>query len=168
MISAGNFFGATGLEGVDGDGIIFEMTPSGTVTTLHSFDGTDGNGPGALVQDTNGIFYGVTSGAQVDNGTIFSLSVGLGAFVKTQPASGKVGMAVRILGNNLTGATSVTFNGTAANFKVVSKTEMTTTVSDGRDYRDGQSDEREGHAQDQHEVCGNAVMRAVGAQFGCF
>jgi uncharacterized protein (TIGR03437 family) len=57
--------------------------------------------------------------------------MGLGAFVETQPGSGKVGTPVRILGNNLTGATSVTFNGTAASFKVVSKTEITTTVPTG-------------------------------------
>ena len=48
-----------------------------------------------------------------------------------QPASGKVGAAVTILGTNLTGATSVTFNGTAAAFKVVSSSEITTTVPAG-------------------------------------
>ena len=61
-------------------------------------------------------------------GTVFSLSVGLGPFVETLPASGKVGTKVTILGNNLTGTTSVTFNGTAATFTVVSSTEITTTV----------------------------------------
>jgi len=42
-----------------------------------------------------------------------------------------VGAAVKILGTNLTGATSVTFNGTAATFTVVSKSEITTTVPAG-------------------------------------
>lgn len=42
-------------------------------------------------------------------GTIFSLSVGLGPFVETQTTSGKVGAAVKILGSDLTGATSVSF-----------------------------------------------------------
>jgi uncharacterized protein (TIGR03437 family) len=42
-----------------------------------------------------------------------------------------VGAAVNILGTNLTGATSVTFNGTAAAFKVVSSSEITTTVPAG-------------------------------------
>jgi uncharacterized protein (TIGR03437 family) len=37
-------------------------------------------------------------------------------------------MAVTILGTNLTGASSVTFNGTAATFTVVSGSEITTTV----------------------------------------
>jgi hypothetical protein len=93
-----------------------------------------------LVQDTNGTFYGTTfkgggtstCGQYSDGcGTVFSLSVGLGPFVDTLPASGKVGKAVRILGTNLTGATSVTFNGTAATFTVKSKSEITTTVPNG-------------------------------------
>jgi uncharacterized protein (TIGR03437 family) len=57
--------------------------------------------------------------------------VGLGAFVETQTTSGKVGAHVKILGTNLTGATSVTFNGTTATFHVVSSSEITTTVPTG-------------------------------------
>jgi hypothetical protein len=55
----------------------------------------------------------------------------LGPFAETLPTSGKVGAAVMILGTDLTGATSVTFNGTAAVFKVVSSSEITTTVPTG-------------------------------------
>jgi hypothetical protein len=47
------------------------------------------------------------------------------------PNSGKVGATVTILGNNLTGATAVSFNGTDATFTVVSKTEITATVPTG-------------------------------------
>ncbi|HYA23881.1 MAG TPA: IPT/TIG domain-containing protein, partial [Terriglobales bacterium] len=111
------------------------------LTTLHSFDGTDGLGPiGALVQATDGDFYGTTSwGGASHNcaapaggcGTVFSLAVGLGPFVKTLPTSGKVGTSVIILGNGLTGSTAVSFNGTAATFTVVSSTEITTTVPTG-------------------------------------
>jgi uncharacterized protein (TIGR03437 family) len=57
--------------------------------------------------------------------------VGLGPFVETQPTAGKVGAAVKILGTSLTGATSVSFNGTAATFTVVSSSEITTTVPAG-------------------------------------
>jgi uncharacterized protein (TIGR03437 family) len=64
-------------------------------------------------------------------GTVFSLFVGLGPFVETDPASCKVRAAVKILGTDLTGATSVTFNGTAAKFTVVSSSEITTTVPTG-------------------------------------
>jgi uncharacterized protein (TIGR03437 family) len=51
--------------------------------------------------------------------------------VETNPGAGKVGAAVKILGTNLTGATSVSFNGTAAVFTVVSRSEITTTVPVG-------------------------------------
>ena len=64
-------------------------------------------------------------------GNVFSLSVGLAPFVTTLPTSGKVGAKVTILGTNLTGATGITFNGTAAVVTVVSGTEVTTTVPAG-------------------------------------
>jgi uncharacterized protein (TIGR03437 family) len=57
--------------------------------------------------------------------------VGLGPFVETLPNSGKVGAAIRILGTDLTGATSVSFNGTAAKFKVISNSEIETNVPSG-------------------------------------
>ncbi len=114
-------------------GTVFSITAGGTLTTLHSFDGADGNGPqAAVVQHTNGTFYGVTyNGGASNYGTIFSLAVGLHPFVKTLPTSGTVGAHVKILGTNLTGATKVTFNGTAATFHVVSSSEITTTVPAG-------------------------------------
>ena len=129
----GNFYGTTYGGGTNNFGTVFEITPSGTLTTLHSFDGTDGDHLDAgLVQDTNGNFYGTTSGGGANGyGTVFSLSVGLGPFVETQATSGKVGAAVNILGTNLTGATSVTFNGTQAVFKVASSSEITTKVPAG-------------------------------------
>jgi uncharacterized repeat protein (TIGR03803 family) len=84
------------------------------------------------VQATDGNFYGTTSaGGKNGYGTVFKLSVGLGPFAKTEPTSGRVGMGVLILGNNLTGASSVTFNGAAATFTVVSASEIRTTVPTG-------------------------------------
>ena len=62
---------------------------------------------------------------------MFGISVGLGPFVETLPTLGKVGRAVKILGTDLTGATSVSFNGTAAEFKVVSKSLIETLVPTG-------------------------------------
>jgi uncharacterized protein (TIGR03437 family) len=44
---------------------------------------------------------------------------------------GKVGTRVTILGNNLTGSTNVTFNGTSAAFTVESDTYITATVPAG-------------------------------------
>jgi uncharacterized repeat protein (TIGR03803 family) len=126
----GNFFGATAFGGANTDGTVFEITTGGVLTTLHSFDVADGERPSArLVQATNGNLYGTTLEGGVANlGTAFSLSVGLGPFIETLPSVGKVGSAVIILGNSLSGTTSVTFNGTSATFTVVSPTEIKTTV----------------------------------------
>jgi uncharacterized repeat protein (TIGR03803 family) len=145
----GNLYGTT--EDGGGYGSIFSITPSGTLTTLYAFctsgeggfNCADGQYPYAgLVQGTNGEFYGTTYGGGGDTGecnqgsygycgAVFSLNVGLGQFVETLPTSGKVGATVKILGSFLTGATSVTFNGTAATFTVNSKSEITTTVPTG-------------------------------------
>jgi uncharacterized repeat protein (TIGR03803 family) len=138
----GDLYGIMDVGGAYGYGTIFKITPRGTLTTLYSFcsqnDCTDGEYPAAgLVQDTNGTLYGTTADGGANGcsgltcGTVFSLSVGLSPFVETQPASGKVGAAVNILGTNLAGATSVRFNGTAAVFKVVSSSEITTAVPAG-------------------------------------
>jgi uncharacterized repeat protein (TIGR03803 family) len=129
----GNFYGTTIGGGVNGDGVVFEITPSGSYTVLHTFTGPDGDfifaGP---MQATDGNVYGTTQlGGSKNDGTVFQLKVGLGAFVKTVPVSAKVGAGVKILGNSLPGATSVTFNGSAATFHVVSATEITTTVPAG-------------------------------------
>src|ERR1022692_1836642 len=43
----GDFYGATGEGGAHGSGTIFKITPSGTLTTLHSFNRTDGGAPKA-------------------------------------------------------------------------------------------------------------------------
>jgi uncharacterized repeat protein (TIGR03803 family) len=102
--SDGNFYGTTGGGGncsnfAGGCGTVFKITPTGTLTMLHSFDRADGALPTTLVQHSNGTFYGTTvrGGTNVYHacggwcGTIFSLSVGLGPFVETEPASGDVG-----------------------------------------------------------------------------
>jgi uncharacterized repeat protein (TIGR03803 family) len=62
--SDGNFYGTTssgGTNGVFSDGTIFKVTPGGTLTTLHEFNGNDGDQPSvALVHATDGDFYGTT------------------------------------------------------------------------------------------------------------
>jgi len=132
--SDGNLYGTTSGGGTaGGDGTIFKMTLAGSLTTLYSFSGTDGAFPiGGLAQYTNGTFYGTTYEGGADNdGTVFTLSEGLGPFVETVPTSGRVGAAVKILGTHLSAASSVTFNGTAAVFDVVAPSEITATVPAG-------------------------------------
>jgi uncharacterized repeat protein (TIGR03803 family) len=138
----GNFYGTTEYAGgpnctPDGCGTVFEITAAGRLTTLYSFCSqtscTDGSNPlGGLLQATNGTLYGTTSGGGADgDGTVFGLAVGLGPFVEARPTSGKVEAEITILGTNLTGTTGVSFNGTAATFTQVSKSEIKTTVPAG-------------------------------------
>ncbi|MGA9966340.1 MAG: choice-of-anchor tandem repeat GloVer-containing protein [Terriglobales bacterium] len=73
----GNFYGTTASGGAHGDGTVFRITPSGTLTTLHSFDGTDGiNTFGdPVIQATNGKFYGTTeAGGAHGYGTVYEMT----------------------------------------------------------------------------------------------
>jgi uncharacterized repeat protein (TIGR03803 family) len=133
----GNFYGTTQAGGAHNGGTIFEITAGGTFTTIHNFCAlsmcSDGDYPRAgLFQATNGVLYGSTFyGGDNDYGTIFSLSLGLAPFVQAVPGAGPVGTPVTILGTDLTGASSVSFDGTPAAFDVVSATQITTTVPSG-------------------------------------
>jgi uncharacterized repeat protein (TIGR03803 family) len=134
----GGLYGTTYSGGDSGAGTIFKLPPVGALTTLFNFCSSAGfcaagaNPNAGLVQDTNGHFYGTAgSGGAFSAGTVFSLSVGLGPFVETRPSSGTAGELVGILGSDLTGATSVSFNGTATTFTVVSRYLITTTVPPG-------------------------------------
>jgi uncharacterized repeat protein (TIGR03803 family) len=77
----GNFYGTTSAGGASGNcngggcGTVFKITPDGTLTTLHNFGGSDGAGPyGALIQASDGNFYGTTFGGGAYNGgTVFRL-----------------------------------------------------------------------------------------------
>lgn len=135
--SDGDLYGTTGSNGANASGTLFKITPAGGLTTLYSFcaeeDCNDGGPPSSpLFQSTNGIIYGFANSGPTGNGVAYSWSSPqLHRFVDTLPTSGKAGTKVTILGNNLTGATAITFNGTAATYTVVSASEITTTVPTG-------------------------------------
>ena len=133
----GNFYGTTsggGLGGGYGYGTVFTITPGGTLTTLHSFDNTDGENPwGGLLQGTDGKFYGTTFGGGPRRvhplGHGLQLGSGAGPVCELSSlASSRPLTSVTILGTNLTGATAVTFNGTGATFKVLSQYAIEATV----------------------------------------
>jgi len=143
----GNLYGITTMGGTGGAafcplycGTIFQITTSGVLTTLYNFcsqdqcaDGLEPQYP--LMQATDGNFYGATfqggTSGPTGYGTIYRLSMGLAPFVRTNPTFGNPGRTIGILGNNLTGATAVSFNGTPATFTVVSDTFIKATVPMG-------------------------------------
>jgi uncharacterized repeat protein (TIGR03803 family) len=91
----GNFYGTTFAGGAHGScvdsilvgcGTTFKMSPAGIVTTLHSFDQTDGANPfGALIQGTDGNLYGTTSGGGAHSYCKNDGSGGCGTVFKMTP-----------------------------------------------------------------------------------
>lgn len=131
--SDGMFYGTSlNMDTPESYATIFRITPTGTLTTLYSFRGLDGNHPYAgLIQSTDGVFYGTTYYGGADSvGTVYALGNGLRPFIEPQPTSGKIGSKVTLLGTDLTGTTAVSFDGTAASF-VVSDSAIETTVPAG-------------------------------------
>ncbi len=116
----GNFYGTTGLGGdttsancaspAMGCGIVYQLQPSGTFTTMHQFEGgvaTPTNlaaGDGAtpqppLVQGDMNLFYGTTFGNAASNGTIFELfvpNVPQPIDISLTPSTAAVGSPVKV------------------------------------------------------------------------
>ncbi len=74
----GNFYGTTSTGGANNQGTVFQITPSGTLTTLHSFcsqnNCADGSSPVAgLIQGSDGNFYGTTLYGE-GAGTVFQIT----------------------------------------------------------------------------------------------
>jgi uncharacterized repeat protein (TIGR03803 family) len=130
----GNLYGATGAGGVTGNGVLFRLTTAGAYTLLYNFQTDIGRGPvTAPLQDTNGNFYGATaSGGTYGFGGVYKLNMGLAPFITFVQSTGKAGRSAQILGQKLTGATSITFNGVpATSFTVLRDTYMTAVVPTG-------------------------------------
>jgi uncharacterized repeat protein (TIGR03803 family) len=93
--SDGNFYGTATQGGTSNLGVVFKMTPSGTITDLYNFTGSgDGVYPYAgLVLASDGNFYGTTSQATASSGcgTIFRISSGNFQTLFTFPSDGSLG-----------------------------------------------------------------------------
>jgi uncharacterized repeat protein (TIGR03803 family) len=132
----GNLYGTTFGGGTHAAGTLFKITLGGSLTTLYSFcsqtacaDGASGQG---LVQHTDGKLYGATEfGGTSNNGTVFSVDIGLAPFVAALPYAGRIGSVIKLFGQGLTSTTAVSFNGTAATFSIQSDTYLTATVPAG-------------------------------------
>ncbi len=107
MDSSGNLYGTASSGGGSNDGTVFEVAPgSGKLTTLASFNGTNGYDPNvALVMDSAGNLYGTAVGGAFGDGTVFELAHGSGSlttlasFNGTDGAGWCTGLIVDGIGN---------------------------------------------------------------------
>jgi len=132
--SDGNFYGTTCFggtygTGVAGDGLgygtVFKITTNGTLTTLASFNGTNGASPFAgLIQGTDGNFYGTTfAGGQglsvmwppFLNGFDDSVPNGAGT-VFMMTTNGAITTLVEFEGTNASGPTAALLQGNDGSF----------------------------------------------------
>jgi len=140
--SDGNLYGTTTEGGSSDFGTLYQSTLNGTVSSVFSYDcADDGATPlDVMLQAADGTFYvtaaicGTLNGIG-GSGTIVqvsgSLPKPLPAVLEFVPAKAAVGKTVIIGGNHFIGTTKVSFNGTAATFKVTSTETITATVPPG-------------------------------------
>jgi len=76
-------YGGAGTACAYGCGTIFKITPDGTLTTVHTFNLSDGAEPLLLVQSSDGYLYGLTKYGGETN-CVFPC--GFGTFFKMTPA----------------------------------------------------------------------------------
>lgn len=138
----GNLYGTTVFGGTLAFGNLFQMPLNGFPLSLYSFAGypSDGSLPyTSLVQHTNGTFYGTTwtGGSSPCNydrpgcGTIFSVDMGLYPLVALLRSGGRAGTHFGVLGQGLTGTTSVLLNGAPASFTFKADSFLIVTVPVG-------------------------------------
>jgi uncharacterized repeat protein (TIGR03803 family) len=80
--SDGTLYGTATAGGTHNQGTVFRIETFGVLTTLHSFDGTNGGTPaGGVVMGPDGYLYGTTvSGGSNSAGTLYRVHAGSGSF----------------------------------------------------------------------------------------
>jgi uncharacterized repeat protein (TIGR03803 family) len=133
----GNFYGTTTQDGGYGYGTVFQITPTGNLTTLHAFTGgMDGRSPqGSLIQGTDGALYGTAyTGGAIGSGTVFKITTTgtfttLYSFSYTDGAN-PTSALVQASDGNLYGTTySGGANGSGTVFQITSTGTFTTLYS---------------------------------------
>jgi len=132
----GNLYGAAEGGGAYNNGVIFKLTPEGTLTTLYSFcpqpDCADGQYPGTPVLGPDGAFYGTTGYYGAFNaGTFFRLTLEgeLTTLYNFPNGSYNRGITLGIDGNFYGTTASGGANGQGTVFKVTPDGHLTTLYS---------------------------------------
>ncbi len=116
--SDGSFYGTTATGGSNGGyGTVFRLTPGGTLTTLHSFNLTDGRAPqGGVVAGPGGFLYGATVGGGTSNtGTFYKIATDGSGFASLHSfvqGEGTAPQASPILGSDNNFYGTAAYNGT--------------------------------------------------------
>lgn len=144
----GNFYGTTFSYGAYGNGTVFQLTPGGVLTTLHSFtaldsgnfyENADGANPaGELIQGKDGSFYGITTQGGTNaygSGTVFQITTS-GLFTPLHSfGNGNGGSLAGLVQGNDGNLYGTTTGGDGTVFQITTNGDFTTlhtfTGSDG-------------------------------------
>ena len=147
MDGSGNIYGtAFGGGNANDDGTVFEIKAgAGTVTTLATFNGSDGSEPhGGLVMDVASNLYGTTLyGGEYGNGVLYEIAKGSGAVTTLASFNGSNGSTpageLLLQGGNLYGTTfygGPFASGTVFEYELGSDTLITLASFDGNNGAD--------------------------------
>ncbi len=131
LATDGNFYGTTSTNGSGNQGTIYQITPAGNFSVLHTLTGAEGSSPyGSLIQANDGNLYGTTKdGGTFGSGSVFKITLS-GNFTSlysfaggTDGASPRAGV-IQAKDGNLYGTT---MNGGATNKGTVYKLTLSGT-----------------------------------------
>lgn len=148
LTQAGNgyFFGTTLEGGAYAAGTMFQIAPSGVLTTLYNFGAHPGDGrePVNIVQGSDGNFYGITSeGGSAASGTVFQATAAgaltiLHSFVSFGVDEGEASRLIQGADGAFYGTTNQGgAYGIGRIFKIASSGDLTTLYSLGSANGDG-------------------------------
>jgi uncharacterized repeat protein (TIGR03803 family) len=120
LAADGNFYGTASAGGTNNDGVVFKVTPSGTISTLYSFcqksSCADGQFPyTGLVQGSDGNFYGTTTDGGVNGGGIAFKLTPAGVFTTLYAFCAKAKCADGEIPSQLVQGSDGNFYGTTLN-----------------------------------------------------